>query len=337
MLGCLLGGSVAEHGRGLADHDGRGGRQSSGGRIKAGELEALERRDRTGLPAWDPDRCPLQVCRAAFANLAAERDPNAGHIGLISAGTIFHNAIHKRTFNVIGDLTSFTGLSRAEVVHRMRRVGRFHVRAEMEFWGPESVRELTWYYRTSVNYLFYLAWHSVEAYVSNRKWRAADGPILELAPGVGNNGIHLAQLGVPYVYAGISLIEAAFFEYRIHVVRSNISKHVTIVKPYSAATGALDPLTFFEDSAAYHGKLGGILAFDVLEHIPRFERTVAAMVRTLRPGGFIVEQSPFNRGNVSDPLHVSAGGVSMHEAMGPSMVLASVSRRGGPNVWRKSE
>jgi hypothetical protein len=67
------------------------------------------------------------------------------------------------------------------------------------------------------------------------------------------------------------------------------------------------------------------LAFDVLEHVPHFERTVAAKVAALRTGGLLVEQSPFEEGdeagvhehNGTDTrLHTSRHGVTMAQAMG---------------------
>ena len=75
--------------------------------------------------------------------------------------------------------------------------------------------------------------------------------------------------------------------------------------------------------------------------MPHFERTVAHMVRALRPGGLIIEHAPFeskdaeNSGEsaTATKLHVSNGGISMAAAMGPSMRLEG--SNGGQHMWRK--
>ena len=95
---------------------------------------------------------------------------------------------------------------------------------------------------------------------------------------------------------------------------------------------------------------------DVLEHMPRFEHTVATMVRALRPGGMIVEHSPFEKEAVSTSrgaatagsdtdeaaeeesanatqLHYSNNGITMAKAMGPSMRLRN--SNGNQNIWQK--
>ena len=80
--------------------------------------------------------------------------------------------------------------------------------------------------------------------------------------------------------------------------------------------------------------------FDVLEHVPHFEQTVAALVATLRPGGLIIEQSPFEEQsadtapNQTDTrLHISRNGVTMAMAMGPSMKMMGGGTK--TNIWRK--
>ena len=118
-----------------------------------------------------------------------------------------------------------------------------------------------------------------------------------------------------------------------------------VLMPYSNGGGwQLDPLAALRPGSPHHGQIGTILAFDVLEHIPHFERTVAAMVDALRPGGLLVEQSPFEDlgvdGNGTDTrLHISAGGVTMQAAMGPLMRMiggsATKHRGKGTHLWRK--
>jgi|EP00900_Chrysochromulina_parva_P005644 SAM-dependent methyltransferase len=252
-------------------------------------------------------------------------------------------------FDVLNDLVGFTGMQPNEILPRLRRQGRFHYAAEHAFWDPSSSRELAWYYRSSVDYLFGLAWHGVEPLLRGRakhKHLRAEGPILEFSPGVANNGLYLAMNArVPYVYAGLSVLEASFAQYR--AARRGLGPdRFRVLPPYDVSGDwKLDPLAAFKPSSPLHGKIGTILAFDVLEHVPHFERTVAAMVAALRPGGLLVEQSPFEEGdeagvhehNGTDTrLHTSRHGVTMAQAMGPTMkhVGGSVGTS-GTHLWRK--
>jgi len=78
--------------------------------------------------------------------------------------------------------------------------------------------------------------------------------------------------------------------------------------------------------------IGSILAADVSEHVPHFERNVAAMVKSLKPGCVVFEQSPFAKDDKEpdedQQVHLSSGGITMEQAMGPSMVKEG-------NFWRK--
>lgn len=189
--------------------------------------------------------------------------------------------------------------------------------------------------------------HGVEPLLRGRGKHAhlrLEGPVLELAPGVGNNGLYLAiQAGVQYYYAGLSLLETSFAQFRA-AKRGLGPERFRVLPPYSPTDWKLDPLAALRPDAEHHGKIGIILAFDVLEHVPRFEATVAALVAALRPGGMIIEQSPFAeddapnaaRQNGTDTrLHVSRGGVTMEQAMGPRMKQTGGNPGTGTRVWRK--
>ena len=141
------------------------------------------------------------------------------------------------------------------------------------------------------------------------------GTILDFSGGVGNNVIALAERGIACTYTGIGLFEFNFARYRIR--RRKLDRLVEFIEPY--LNFQLDPLAALLPPRQY----GCILAYDVLEHIPHYEVTVIAMVRALRPGGCICEQSPFARhqakGEEDTRVHVGAGGKSMQEAMGSEM------------------
>jgi len=287
--------------------------------------------------------CSLEQARAAFSSPTALW---ASHgIGLVEEG-VLQQALHSADrFDVLTDLVGFTGLTPAELLPRLRREGRFHYASEHAFWDPKSSTELTWFYRTSVDYLFGLAWHGVEPLLRGRgKFRhlREEGPVLEIAPGVGNNGLHMAlNARVPYYYAGLSLIETSFAQYRASKRGLGVDAF-RVLPPYDAAW-KVDPLAALQPGTPHHGKIGTVLAFDVLEHVPHFERTVAALVAVLRPGGLIIEQSPF-AAEADDPaaaqsngtdtrLHVSRNGVTMEQAMGPLMRMMGSGK--GTNIWRK--
>jgi 2-polyprenyl-3-methyl-5-hydroxy-6-metoxy-1,4-benzoquinol methylase len=218
-------------------------------------------------------------------------------------------------FNVINDLEAFTGMSRTEVLHRLYRRDVHSQEIELAFWEPKSTAEITWFYRHSVTYLFINAIHP--AHVMLGHLGPKDGPVLDFSGGAGNNVLHLAQRGVNCTYTGIGIYEYNFAEFRANM--RNQRNLISFVKPFNSR-GRFDSLASLEPPRMYNT----ILAFDVLEHIDHYERTVAAMVRALHPGGSIVEFSPFKRTqNAStDITHVTDGGVSMMEAMGPQMALA---------------
>ena len=80
------------------------------------------------------------------------------------------------------------------------------------------------------------------------------------------------------------------------------------------------------------------MAIDVLEHIPEYHKVVKNMVDSLRIGGVIIEQPPFSKAlkkkAVDVRVHVSDGGVTMEQAMGPRMKrIRTFWTTGG--VWQK--
>ena len=223
---------------------------------------------------------------------------------------------------VIADLVGFTGMTQAEVLHRVQRK-HVSVNHEMEhaYFDPQSGSELGWWYRASATYLFGNAIHVPPRLVETLT--ADDGPVLDFSGGVGSNVLALARRGIKAAYTGIGLLEFQFARYRVQ--RHGLESMVQFVEPFSASW-KLDPLAALALPASY----GTIIAFDVLEHIPEYQHTVAAMVKALRPGGHICEHSPFDKpdgeagpesGKADVRIHQLRGGVSMEEAMGPELQL----------------
>jgi len=215
--------------------------------------------------------------------------------------------------NVSDDLLSFTGLSEADMMKRLRREGVFHFETEHAFWQPRNSKELRWYYLHSVNYMFANAVHAPKEDLG--ALTPGSGTVLDFSGGVGNNVIALAERGIACAYTGIGLFEFNFARYRIR--RRKLDSLVEFIEPYS--NFQLDPIAALRSPRQY----GCILAYDVLEHIPHYEETVMAMVRAVRPGGCICESSPFapkQAEHAEDTrIHVGDGGKSMREAMGANM------------------
>ena len=134
----------------------------------------------------------LAECRERFNSDAWS---GSGKIGQISDYALTEMLVLPNRLNVLDDLIGYTGLTRPEVMKRLRREGVYHYHSEHTFWDPQSTTELTWFYRHSVDYLFGLAWHPVEKILAGR-FKPEHGPVVELAPGVGQNGIFLASHNV---------------------------------------------------------------------------------------------------------------------------------------------
>jgi len=64
---------------------------------------------------------------------------------------------------VYSDLLAYTGLSPAGLKRRHEGREQFHFEGEHAWWDPKSVGELTWFYHSSVSYLFANADHPQES------------------------------------------------------------------------------------------------------------------------------------------------------------------------------
>lgn len=267
-----------------------------------------------------------EECREVF------RSKGQGGSGELSLSRVQMECNNELVFDVCEDLKKFTGLKEGEFMNRMRRKGRFHFEGEHAFWNPSTKTELAWYYATSVDYLFANAVHGVDKAVIDQVASKQFEPVLEYSGGVGNNVIYLAKKGIKVHYFGIGLIEYSFARFR--ALKHGLEDLIDFKLPFSSGTDySFDPINgpLPQDSS-----LGGIIALDVLEHIPDYHVVVEAMVKSLRVGGKIVENTPFAKTVVSEGkedvrVHLSNGGISMDEAMGPKM------KKIRAGVWEKVE
>jgi len=274
------------------------------------------------LSAGANDDVTVDQCRNVF------KTQGQGGYGSLSPKQIKTMCASKGMYNSCEDLKEFTGLSDLEFNTRMQREGRFHFEGEHMFWNPQSRSELAWYYATSVDYLFANSVH-----VSNNLLEVfkepSQGPVLDYSGGVGNNIIELAKAGIPCQYFGIGMMEYTFAEYRVR--KYQLEHLVSFIRPWNSKTNwSFDPIN---GPLPRDGSLGGIVAIDVLEHIPDYQNVVKAMVESLRVGGIIVENTPFGstveNGEEDLRVHVSDGGITMSEAMGESM------KNIGKGKWQK--
>ena len=244
-------------------------------------------------------------------NCLLRRSGKLGGLGQQSQSTIASLCGDPLSYHVCDDLEKFTGLTKEEVNTRLRRLKRFHFSLEHQFWDPQSPTELRWYYLSSVSYLFANALH-LPPVVKYLKRKLVHEPVLDYSAGVGANVIHVAKKGMRAHYFGIGQFEMLFAKYR--VAKKGVSHLVSFVEPWVNGT-TLDPIHAI---TCEKEKYGTILLFDVLEHIPNYHLTLAHLIACLRPGGTIIEHSPFDSNGGPQDIHLKAS-MPMAEAMGSSM------------------
>lgn len=260
-------------------------------------LTARAVNDHTRVPC--KDACSVQNTRCV------REVTTEGGGGRLDAKALDAALASPRCFNVGRDLALFTGLSPAELRSRLLREDQFHFVGEHGWWAPASRRELSFYYRYSVSYLFANSIHCSD--VADFALTPADGPVLEYSGGVGNNVLALASKGIRVSYFGIGEAEAAFA--RLRVANAGLEHLVDFIRPFVRdATQPGHPLRFDSIySVPPDGQYGVVIAMDVLEHIPDYHVTLAHLVRVLRPGGVLLENTPFGHGGGGETeIHVKA-------------------------------
>ncbi len=238
---------------------------------------------------------------------------------------LWHKALSQRKleaivngdgFNdVLDDLVAFTGLTLAQVMERVKRTPLNHYQSEFRWHSPRDFRELSWYYRVTYGYLFGNAAHPY--------WSKLDfldpsvGPVLDYGGGVGNNVITLAERGFDVHYTEISLIQESFLRFR--AARRGLD--IEIIEPY--ADGAFDPVGCIDDP------FGAIILQDVLEHVPDYQILLGHLIAQVKPGGYIIENSPFNELAPNIDIHLSAT-VPLESAMRDMTPVAD-------GIWQRIE
>lgn len=195
--------------------------------------------------------------------------------------------------DVVADLEAYTRLPRARVVELLQRRHE-SFRSEWQSF-PSAVREDHWYYLASRTYLFANAvhLHSERSTLENVLTLVPVGSrVLDFGGGTGNLALSLAASGRRVTYLELSALQRDF-------VRFRTARH--------GLTSALEILDWW--AAVPHAVYDVVVALDVLEHVPDLEETLEnRLLPALRPGGMLVESSPFVR-SLSNPMHREDGDV----------------------------
>lgn len=214
--------------------------------------------------------------------------------------------------DVIGDLQAYTGFSREMLRPYLLRSPQHHFESEFKWYRPQNELELTWFYRCNAAYLFANAVHPYERQLDV----ITQGRVLDYGAGIGCNTMGLAKRGLEVDFLEINRLQADFIHFR---ARQHQLPNIKEVLPYEG--GTFDPVHCIK------GPYDAIIAMDVLEHIPQYQVVVKHFVQCLKPGGLIIENSPF------DPL---AGDIAIHVRQDvPIDVAMEGMERIDTGMWRK--
>lgn len=191
---------------------------------------------------------------------------------------------------VFDDLVAFTGLT-PESVCRHILMSSPKSRKELKFVAPKGPAEMELFYRCSREYLFLSAFRCVsQLLIDAYKDGLAKGPVLDFGAGMGNDSTWLFRQGCEVSYLEIGIIQREFVRFRVW--RNGFDDRFKILVPY--VEGKYDP------TGCVEREYGTLLMRDVLEHIPGYPSVVKRLVAHLRPGGTIVEHTPWNVRNKDD-------------------------------------
>lgn len=229
--------------------------------------------------------------------------------------------------NVIADLCDYTGFSLAELKPYVLRYPRQHFESEFNWFAPQTQRELTWFYRCSSAYLFANALHTFEPNlqflvdvwgrqaIEEDQFRSRR--VLDYGAGIGCNTIALAHLAKAANFAELSLdlhidfleisrMQADFLKFR--AMKQNFSQiHEVLPYVFTENMGDRDQgisAPCFDPIGCITEQYDAIIAIDVLEHIPNYPDVVRQFLKHLKPGGFLLEQSPFEASAADIAIHV---------------------------------
>jgi SAM-dependent methyltransferase len=208
--------------------------------------------------------------------------------------------------SVVDDLVAYTQLPRATVERLLGDREPTSFRSEWHA-TPPDLRADHWYYLSGWGYLFGNAIHFADDAAVTLVDAALprDGDVLDFGAGVGNFALALAERGHTVVADELSALQRDFLRFRVD--RHGLDGRVRVLDPWAApAPASVDAVT----------------AFDVFEHLPDGRELLSERILpALRPGGVLIEDSPFVR-NAANPMHhddwglaetLSAAGLAVRE------------------------
>jgi 2-polyprenyl-3-methyl-5-hydroxy-6-metoxy-1,4-benzoquinol methylase len=179
------------------------------------------------------------------------------------------------------ELLIFTGLNQDEVEKLI--ISKKH-KQEWLFWNPKSEREINWFYKTSISYLFTNAAHVLNNNIINDI--PSNSTVFDFGGGSGNYSYYLVEHGCKCIYFDISFLQKRFVEYMS--LKYNLP--ISIIN--------------YDNNyiPIYNGKVDCIIALDVIEHIPNYEKYIQYFSNITNIGGSIYIYAPF--GTINDPTHL---------------------------------
>ncbi len=185
------------------------------------------------------------------------------------------------------DLEEFTGLSREGVLAYLeRRKGR-RISDEFDWMAPATRGEYGWFYRGSRSYVFVV--HAWDRAVDLAK---PGMRCLDFGGGGGQNALGMAERGARVFYVDIGIQASAFVAFRAR----KRGLEVSVVDPMVEDAGR-----WRCDTAEAARRIGGfdlIVCDNVLEHVPDYHVVLHKLCDALKPGGRLLECTPFKREKV---------------------------------------
>lgn len=240
--------------------------------------------------------------------------------------------------DILKDLQAFTSMSKKEILFRILRKQRNKYGArgwyddEFDWHSPDSDEELSWFYQSAQSYIFSNArrphWDALKFIDKD------SGPVLDYGCGIGQNVVELSERDVEVHYMELGSLQRDFVRFRL------------CIKDLVSDTMCIDPF--------YRGELNTIRCIDkiygtiilqhVLEHIPNYRKVLRYLIKHLKPGGMIIEHSPFKtymkRFSKGPKMHVKEihpMNLIMIEGQMELHWQSEIKPHMYPRVWRKRE
>ena len=228
--------------------------------------------------------------------------------------SVIHNLQSDYYLNILDDLSAFTGLTRNNVVSRLRRFPKYHFQSEFNLHDPQSHEEIIWFYVCNSSYLFANATHP---YWDRLDFITNDmGPVLDYGAGVGNNALFLAKKGISVDYMDVSIIQQEFVKFR---AKRHGLTNINFISSYK--DNVFDPVGCIRQD------YGVVILVDVLEHIPNYDITLKYIIDHVISKGYIIDNSNFSMYENDSGVHIKPS-ISLEQAM-ISMEEYDT------NIWRK--